>query len=76
MSQLAAIIKQLTPYIMAKAYNTENKIEKIVYISCNPATLARDLELLKDDYKIGEIYPVDMFPFTIHTECVTVLDHK
>ena len=54
----------------------ENRIEKIVYISCNPATLARDLELLKDDYEIGEIYPVDMFPFTIHTECVTVLDHK
>ncbi len=54
----------------------ENKIKRIVYISCNPATLARDLELLKDDYEIGEIYPVDMFPFTIHTECVTILNHK
>ncbi|MCR4633709.1 MAG: 23S rRNA (uracil(1939)-C(5))-methyltransferase RlmD [Erysipelotrichaceae bacterium] len=54
----------------------ENKIQRIVYISCNPATLARDLELFKEDYEIGEIYPVDMFPFTIHTECVTVLDRK
>ncbi len=53
-----------------------NKIKKIVYVSCNPATLARDLELLKDTYRIGEIYPVDMFPYTIHTECVTVLDLK
>ena len=53
-----------------------NKIRKIVYVSCNPATLARDLELLKDTYRIGEIYPVDMFPYTIHTECVTVLDLK
>ena len=53
-----------------------NKIKKIVYVSCNPATLARDLELMKDTYRIGEIYPVDMFPYTIHTECVTVLDLK
>ena len=53
-----------------------NRIRKIVYVSCNPATLARDLELLKDTYRIGEIYPVDMFPYTIHTECVTVLDLK
>lgn len=53
-----------------------NRIKKIVYVSCNPATLARDLELLKENYDIGTIYPVDMFPYTIHTECVTSLNIK
>ncbi len=53
-----------------------NRIKKIVYVSCNPATLARDLELLKENYDIGMIYPVDMFPYTIHTECVTSLNIK
>lgn len=54
----------------------DSKIEKIVYVSCNPATLARDLELLKKEYDISEIYPVDMFPFTVHLECVTALTKK
>jgi len=50
-----------------------NNINKIVYVSCNPATLARDLDLFKDYYVVNEIQPVDMFPFTVHTECVTLL---
>jgi len=50
-----------------------NKVPKIVYVSCNPATLARDLELLKEAYDISEIHPVDMFPFTVHCECVVRL---
>ena len=49
---------------------------KIVYISCNPATLIRDLKLLEDKYELLEIQPVDMFPFTSHVECVTVLQLK
>lgn len=49
------------------------KPEKIVYISCNPATLARDLALLDEDYDIKEIQPVDMFPFTSHVENVCTL---
>ncbi len=49
---------------------------KIVYISCNPATLIRDLKLLEDKYELQEIQPVDMFPFTSHVECVTVLQLK
>ena len=53
-----------------------NHIPKIVYVSCNPATLARDLELLKDHFDVGEIYPVDMFPYTIHCECVCALKRK
>ncbi len=47
--------------------------ENIIYISCNPATLARDLKLLSEKYEIGEVQPVDMFPYTSHVECVTVL---
>ena len=49
--------------------------EKIIYISCNPATLARDLKLLEDNYEIKEIQPVDMFPYTSHVECVVSMKH-
>ena len=52
------------------------KPEKIVYISCNPASLVRDLKLLEESYEIKKIQPVDMFPFTINVECVTVLYAK
>ncbi|CAJ1183279.1 23S rRNA (uracil-C(5))-methyltransferase RlmCD [Companilactobacillus paralimentarius] len=52
------------------------KPKTIVYISCNPATLARDLELLSDTYEIGDVTPVDMFPLTNHIECVTKLTLK
>lgn len=50
--------------------------KKIVYISCNPATLVRDLKMLEEKYEIKEITPVDMFPFTKHVECVSVLNIK
>lgn len=50
--------------------------ERIVYISCNPATLVRDLSLLEDMYLIDKITPVDLFPFTSHVECVAVLQLK
>ncbi len=49
------------------------KPKKVVYISCNPATLTRDLAKLENDYEIKEIQPVDMFPFTSHVECVSLL---
>lgn len=42
----------------------ELKPSKIIYISCNPATLARDISLLEDKYDIGKVQPVDMFPYT------------
>ncbi len=50
--------------------------EEIVYISCNPITLARDLKLLKEHYHIEEITPIEMFPCTHHVECVCVLKLK
>ena len=52
------------------------KPKKVTYISCNPATLTRDLSLLEDLYEIKMIQPVDMFPFTSHVECVAVLELK
>ncbi|NLP41216.1 MAG: 23S rRNA (uracil(1939)-C(5))-methyltransferase RlmD [Veillonellaceae bacterium] len=51
--------------------------ERIVYVSCNPATLARDLAVLDEyGYKTREIQPVDMFPQTFHVECVALLQRK
>ena len=48
--------------------------KKIVYISCNPATLVRDLAKLEERYEIKKIVPVDMFPFTSHCEVISVLN--
>jgi 23S rRNA (uracil1939-C5)-methyltransferase len=50
---------------------------KIVYVSCDPGTLARDLGILKElGYKTLEVQPVDMFPMTAHVECVVKLEKK
>ena len=51
----------------------KTNINRIVYVSCNPATLAKDLEILKDSYDIKSISVFDMFPNTVHTECVATL---
>ena len=50
--------------------------KRIVYISCNPDTLARDIALLGERYKCDEVTPVDMFPRTGHCECVARLQIK
>lgn len=52
------------------------KPQRIVYVSCNPATQARDLALLGDDYDVKKVQPVDMFPHTHHVENVVLLDRK
>jgi 23S rRNA (uracil-5-)-methyltransferase RumA len=49
------------------------KPKKFVYVSCNPSTLAKDIEYLAKDYKVEYIQPVDMFPHTAHVECCSLL---
>ena len=50
--------------------------EKIVYVSCNPATQARDVALLAEKFDVIKIQPVDMFPQTYHVENVVLLKIK
>lgn len=52
------------------------KPKKLVYISCNPATMVRDLKQTEEIYNIKKVQPVDMFPFTKHVETVSVLTLK
>ena len=47
--------------------------KRIVYVSCNPETQVRDIQLLQDDYKVEQVVPVDMFPHTKHVETVALL---
>lgn len=54
----------------------EYKPERVVYVSCNPATLARDLQLLSDTYTVDEITPFDIFSQTFHVENVVKLTIK
>ena len=50
--------------------------EKIIYVSCNPAALARDAAMMAEHYRIEEVQPVDLFPHTYHIEPVAVLINK
>jgi 23S rRNA (uracil1939-C5)-methyltransferase len=50
--------------------------EKVVYVSCNPATQARDLAMMNEAFKITKVQPVDMFPHTHHVENVVLLEKR
>lgn len=50
--------------------------DKIIYVSCNPSTLARDLALLNERYLVGEVQPLDLFPNTHHVETVVLLEQR
>ena len=52
------------------------KPKRIVYVSCNPASLAKDLNILKEFYQLKYIQPIDMFPFSSHVESVVLLELK
>jgi 23S rRNA (uracil1939-C5)-methyltransferase len=54
----------------------KSKAEKIVYVSCNPATQARDLEQFDNYYSVEKVQPVDMFPHTHHVENVVLLKRR
>jgi len=50
--------------------------ERIIYVSCNPATQARDMELMSDHYVAIKTQPIDMFPHTQHIENIVLLKSK
>ena len=57
-------------------YTIRNDAEKIIYVSCNPITLVRDLSYFKDKYTIKDISLIDMFSYTHHYETVCILERK
>ena len=61
-----------------EALNSINssKVEKMIYISCNPSTLARDLKILSDSFSIESITPVDLFPNTHHVEALVLMTRE
>ena len=59
-----------------KDYLKEIKSDTIIYVSCDPVTLARDLKELNEIYNIKSIKPFNMFPRTYHVECISVLERK
>jgi tRNA/tmRNA/rRNA uracil-C5-methylase (TrmA/RlmC/RlmD family) len=52
------------------------RIKKVIYVSCNPETLARDILFLSKYYEVKYVQPVDMFPMTSHVETVVSLQLK
>ncbi len=54
----------------------ELEVDRLVYVSCNPATMVRDMKMLEEKYEVKEIQPVDMFPYTSHVEVCALLELK
>ncbi len=57
-------------------YFQKKKVKKIVYVSCNPATLAKNINHLKTEYVVKYVQPIDMFPNTSNIECVSLIIRK
>lgn len=55
---------------------TEASPERIVYVSCNPATQARDISMMQEEYEVSKVQPVDMFPHTHHVENIALLTKR
>ena len=47
--------------------------KRVVYVSCNPSTMARDIQTLREKYIVQKIQPVDLFPMSGHVECVVLM---
>ena len=53
---------------------SKSQVEKVIYVSCNPATLARDLKLFTENgFEVVEVEGYDMFPNTVHVECIALI---
>ena len=63
----AGMHKDVVKYVM------ESAAPKVIYVSCNPATMARDIDMMKERYRVTKARPVDMFPHTWHIESVVKL---
>jgi 23S rRNA (uracil1939-C5)-methyltransferase len=57
-------------------YLQKSKIKKIIYVSCNPSTLTKNLDHLSRSYEINSVVPIDLFPNTPHVECVVLMSRK
>ena len=67
--------KGLTESFIASSVSMEP--QRIIYISCNPATMARDIKLYQElGYELKKVQPVDLFPQTHHVECVVLLQRR
>jgi 23S rRNA (uracil1939-C5)-methyltransferase len=54
----------------------ESGAQRVVYVSCNPSTQARDLALMDEVYQVMVVQPVDMFPQTTHVENIVMLERR
>lgn len=61
---------------LIKALNKAEHLNSLIYVSCNPATLARDLAAMSSDWKIQNIQPLDLFPHTTHVETEVLITKK
>ena len=74
--QEATSVAEASVITEANEKQEKKKVKKIVYVSCNPATLAKNINHLQKDYVVKYVQPLDMFPNTANVECVVCLVRK